>query len=373
MGSQRRRPRWLVLALVVAHPFVMSSMSAQERDPVAPAGPAFRVTPLFAVSQVYDSNLFSSAVSPKSDLVTRVSPGLEAEHRSSRATVFGRYVLDLDRFAGHPELTAADGRQQASVRLQARGSRRLGLFLDADFTRTHTPGELEVHPAIVRQIGPVMEGRLDYTWTDERLFGGVATRSHRADVQIERQVSRKDVVDAKYGVRTYDFTSGEPVISHVVAAGWSRQVTRQTSVEVRGGPVLTERRLAPEVFAVWRHQRRAADLSLTYARTQTTLIGFERTVDTESVAVSAAYRPTQRLQIRMAPAVYRTTSSGQRANAGRLTLEADLQMTSRLSVRTSYDGTLQRGALMPAPAGSIARHLVQVSLVVAAGRPRRGR
>jgi hypothetical protein len=383
MALARTPSRWLAVALVAVPPVAVLPVEAQELDP----GRVFRVTPLFAAAQVYDSNLFSSAAMATSDVITRVSPGLESEYRAARFSVFGRYALDLDRFAGHPELTAADGRQQAALRVQANRSRRLTLSVDASFARTHTPGELtnatgltlarsaaerlEVHPAVVGQLGPVMKGRLDYARTDERIMGGIATRTQRAGLQIDREVSRKDVVDVKYGVRTYDFNAGTRTIAHAVGIGWSRQLTRQTHVEVHGGPVLDGRHSAPEVLVSWRYRHRPAELSLTYARTQTTLIGFERTVDTRTVAASAAYKPTSRLQLRAAPAVFRTTSGALRADAGRLTLEAEVGMSSRLSLRAMYDATLQRGNLTPARASTISRHLVQVSVAVTAGRSHR--
>jgi hypothetical protein len=340
---------------------------------------------LFSTSQVYDSNLFSAPVAPQGDFITRVSPGIEGEYHAPRFSLIGRYVLDLERFATHPELSTADGRQQATIDLRTSRSRRLAFTVDAAFARTRTPGELsagtgltlarapaehlEVHPAIMRQITPLTGATLDYTWTDERLVGGVATRAHRAGIGIDRHISRRDVVDVNYGIRMFLFQTDRRLTSHVVTLGWSRQITREASVELRGGPVLTDGTPAPEVLASMRYQPGPAELSIAYARTQTTLVGFTGVLDTQSVTASAGYMLRRHLQIRIVPGMFRTASDAGRADAGRLAIEAERPMTGRLSLRATYEAIFQRGNLTAAPTGnSISRHLVQLSVVAERAR-----
>jgi len=363
---------------------VLSSLHAQEVR-VSP----HRLSPVFNTTQVYDSNLFSTSMAPLGDFITRVSPGLEGEYRSPRFSVLGRYVLDLERFAGHPELTTADGGQHASIDLRTSRSRRLSFAVGAAVERTRTPGELsagtgltvarapaehvEVHPAIVRQVNPVTEATIDYTWTDDRLVGGIATRAHRAAIGIDRQVSRRDVVDVNYGVRMFLFEADDRLTSHAVSIGWARQITREVHMELRGGPVLTEGRQAPEVLASMRYRPGPSELSISYARTQTTLIGFAGILDTQSITASAARMLGPRLQIRVTPGVFRTTSDARRAEAGRVSFEAERPMTGRFSLRATYEATVQRGSLTAAPlADSISRHLVQLSVVAAQARRRPG-
>jgi hypothetical protein len=127
----------LAVTFVAGHGAALSRLRAQE-DGVSP----HRVTPLFSTSQRYDSNLFSTALDPQGDFITRVSPGIEGEYRSPRFSLMGRYALDLERFATHPELSTADGRQQATIDLRTSRSRRLEFAVDAAYTRTRTPGDL---------------------------------------------------------------------------------------------------------------------------------------------------------------------------------------------------------------------------------------
>jgi hypothetical protein len=374
----------LAVTFVAMHDTALSRLRAQEVQ-VTPN----RVSPLFSTSQMYDSNVFSASVAPQGDFITRISPGIEGTYHSPRFSLVGRYVLDLERFGTHPELTTADGRQQATIDLRTSPSRRLAFAVDAAFARTRTPGELsagtgltlarapaehlEVHPAIIRQVNPVTEATIDYTWTDERLVGGVATRTHRAGIGIDRHVSRRDVVEVNYGIRMFLFETDRRLTSNVVTIGWSRQITRQASVELRGGPVLADGTQAPEVLASMRYHPGAADLSISYARTQTTLVGFAGILDTQSVTASAGYMLRPRLQIRVVPSVFRTTNDARRADTGRLAFEAERPMTRLLSLRATFEATFQRGNLTAATIGdSISRHLVQLSVVAARARRRPG-
>src|ERR1700704_6163176 len=127
----------LAVTFVGAHDTVLSRLHAQEVGESP-----HQVSPLFSTSQVYDSNLFSTSVAPQGDFITRVSPGIEGAYRSARFSLLGRYVLELERFATHPELNTADGGQQASIDLRTNRSRRLAFAVDAAFARTRTPGDL---------------------------------------------------------------------------------------------------------------------------------------------------------------------------------------------------------------------------------------
>jgi len=398
MTLRCRKAAVCFLAVMVAgmHDTVRSTLYAQE-----PRVSPNRLSPVFTTTEAYDSNLFSSPTPTAGDFITRISPGVDGEYRSPRFSVLGRYVFDLERFASHPELTTADGGQHGSIGLRTSRSRRLAVAVDATVERTRTPGELsagtgltlgrapaeriEVHPAIVRQVNPLTDATVDYTWTDERLAGGIAGRTHRAAIKIDRHVSRRDVVDVNYGVRMFFFDAEDRLTAHAVSVGWSRQISRAAHLELRGGPVLTDGRQAPEALASIRYRPGPSELSISYARTQSTLIGFAGIVDTQSITASAARMLPKRVQLRITPGVFRTTSdaSGRaalgaltappmtRADAARFAVEAERRMTGELSLRTTYEAAFQRGSLATAPfANSISRHLVQLSVVAAPARRR---
>ena len=124
---------------------------------------------------------------------------------------------------------------------------------------------------------------------------------------------------------------------------------------------------APEVLASMRYRPGPAEVSISYARAQTTLVGFAGIVDTQSVTASAAYMlrragagshhagpvpDGKRWPGEPTPAAWPSRLSG--------------TMTGRLSLRASYEATVQRGSLTAAPsADSISRHVVQLSVVAA--------
>ncbi len=71
--------------------------------PCAPSAQAtFTVKPSVTLAVVSDSNLFARPTDPQSDVVSRVSPAIDAEYRSPRLTVLGRSTVDAERFAGTP-------------------------------------------------------------------------------------------------------------------------------------------------------------------------------------------------------------------------------------------------------------------------------
>ena len=87
-----------------------------------------------------------------------------------------------------------------------------------------------MHPAIVRQVNPLTDATVDYTWTDERLAGGIAGRTPIGPaIEIDRHVSRRDVVDVNYGVRMFSFDA-DPADSRMpsASAGLGRSRARLT-------------------------------------------------------------------------------------------------------------------------------------------------
>ena len=133
LGS-RSTGAYLVLALVFLHE-VMAPRPSRAQN-------VFQMRPLMTTAQVYDSNLFFTKSDRQPDFITRVSPGLLSEYRSPRLNLEGRYTLDLERFADHPELSAADARQRAAINFAYRLHSPVVFAGDAEYSTTHTPSEL---------------------------------------------------------------------------------------------------------------------------------------------------------------------------------------------------------------------------------------
>jgi hypothetical protein len=360
-----------VLALVMLCGGLNSSLLAQE---------SFHVRPLFSVAQVYDSNLFSSSVQPQADFVSRLSPGIDTGYRTRLVDFRSRYMLDLDHFSRMPAQTTAGGRHAASADLRYAPSRRVAVTIDAGFTRTHTPGELstvtgltfgraaaerlEVRPTIVRELDSRTSGSIGYTFQTDRL-AGAGMRAHGAVVGVDRELSRRNLVGLGYVVRRFAFSARRDSTSHVVRVGWTRPLTRLAEVMVHAGTGIADGAVSPDLLASVRQRTRPVDLTVTYARTQTTVIGVAGLIDAESITAGVSLAPRPGLEIQAGPGLSRTRQNGDDARAVRLAISADQRIDSRLVLRMSYEASAQRGRLLTdVSADRVARHVVQIGLSV---------
>jgi hypothetical protein len=345
----------------------------------APGQAVFQITPVVATTEIYDSNLFFTPLDPQADFMTRVSAGIDSQYQSPLLTFGGRYRLDAERFAEHHELTTLDGRQDAAMNVRYRPTRRTTFSTAATFTSTRTPGELNagtglalmrakaqrltVHPSMTRQVHRTAKATVDYSFTEDQIVGGVRLRAHSASVDVERHASTGDAITVGVAVQRFEFGAA-PVTSEAVLVGWTRQISRRTSVALRGGPRVTDGATAAELSASVRAHMKPADLSLDYARTQTTAIGLAGPVETNSLTATASWRLRRSFELRMTPGAFQSMYGGLQSRAYRLALEASQQISRQLSLVASYDANLQNGQIY-AVAGSatISRHVVLVSLV----------
>jgi hypothetical protein len=347
----------------------------------ASAQQPLRVRPLLGATHVYDTNLFSSSSRSQSDLITRVSPGVEAWYQPRLLQLHGRYSLDLEHFLRRSALTTADGRQAASADLLFSPSRRLAFSLDASFIKTHDPGELNalggftfarasarrlsISPTIRRELDSLTAGTIGYTFAADRITTGGSMRSHGVLVGVDRQVSRRDVVGVDYDVRRLTFDSRAALTTYALRLGWERPLTRRIDAAVHAGAGVAGSMVTPDIVAFVRQRTRPVDLSLTYTRMQTTIVGLHGVVDTESVNAIASLAASRDLEIQIAPGISRMRQEGGGTHAWRLTMSAEQRVRGRLLLRVSYDGTIQHGPSFRHGSGiAVSRHLVQFGLGV---------
>jgi hypothetical protein len=355
----------------------------------ADAQGVFRATPSVSVTQQHDSNVFSTQVDPEADFVTRVSSGVETEYRSPLWTMSGRYVLDNERFAEHAGLDSMDARQRAAVAFGYRPTARVAWAVDGEFWKTRTPGELNAatgltftraaarrlsaHSSVTRHLTPVSTGTIDYGVTQDHLAGGTGATTHDAAVGIQRRRSLRETVTLDYRFRDYVFVAAgtapaSAAISHAVTLGWTRAITPGLRISLDGGPRVTNSVAAAELFASVQYQRLPGDVSLTYARTQATVIGFAGVADTQSLSATAARTVWSSIRMRVGPSVFRSALGGARADAYVFTLDLTRPITPSVAIEVAVDGSLQRGSLYGRLANTtIARHGALIRLV--AGPP----
>jgi hypothetical protein len=368
-----------------ARTVVMLASLTGAQAPASAQG-AFKLDPLFQTALVYDSNPTFTPSGGSADFITRVTPGLEARYLRPQLTISTRYTFDMERFTEHAELTRVDARQHAGLDVSYRKGLRWTLAANAELSKTSAPGELAPQTglafgradarriasraSVTHRMTARTTGSIGYSLAADSLEGGFASRTHGASFALDHRTSARGTSHVAY--RAQDFAFGDSsVVSHTLAGGWNRSIGPHLSFSLSAGPRLTGRSFAPEASASLGYQDSARELSIAYTRSQTTIIGLPGVADTQSVTSSAAWIGRS-LQLRVAPAFYRSDLSGAGTNVYRVTAEATRRLGRRFSAGVVVDSTVQDGSLNARLLHEfIPRHVVLVKLASAPAVPTR--
>jgi hypothetical protein len=347
----------------------------------AEAQPGFYATPRLSVAEVYDDNLFSASTRRERDFISRFSPVLEAGYRSVPLTLLTRYAFDAEFYANHPELDEPLARQEASVELQGRPNPTLRLALSGTFAEAQSASELNVETGLATdrvraqrlsmtasarwQYDPRTEATVDGEAIDDEVEGEVSTRTYAAGVRLQRQLTARGAGRLGYTVRHFLFDGGEETItSQAATVGWRYAVTQRTNLELDVGPRVSDGSLDAEVSAALRHRLQSGELALTYAHSETTIIGEVGTVTFDSVTAGAWWEPRRFLRLRAAPSVVRAEQAGNEAMVYLLGATASYQLTKFVAIEAAYAFSFQRGSTEPTtePNQEITRNIVALRL-----------
>jgi hypothetical protein len=346
----------------------------------APSAQGVSVRPSFATSVVFDDNLYHQPVG-EGDVIARFSPRLDAAYTSERLALSSRYALDAERFARHPELTTARGRQEASFDAGYSASRRLSLAAAAAFAETQTPADLNevtlltpgrvrarrltLHPSATYGIGPRAVAGLGYTVTSETLDGGVSLTTQTATSTLEHRVSSRQSLRVEYLDQHFLFDGVDATTSRALTAEWTRDVRRDIALTLRAGPRLTSGILAPEIAASARHQRRAGTIGVSYLQTQTTLIGLAGITRARSLTATADHQLGPGLTVSGASGVLQARQSDRSSIVYRLAASCAWDPAGRLRIEADYNSDVQRGNVYTAATvETIQRRVFSVKLIV---------
>lgn len=334
---------------------------------VVQAQAGFYLTPVLSVAEIYDDNIFATASHRQADFISRFSPEIQAGYRSPRLMVSGRYTFDAETYARHPELNDAQVRQTASLDLRYAPTPALTVSTEVAYAETQTPGELNVEtglaagrvrayrlsfsPSIAYRFDPRTAGTGGYSLTKDEVAGGISTLTHTLNLGLDRRITRRDTGHFTYQLRQSAFEEAGATTSHAFTLGWTRELTPRTSLTLRAGPRFTDGSTDPELSASVRQRFAQGDLSLTYARSQTTVLGQAGTATTDTWSAMGAYRPLRFLEIRGGPTFLRSTRAGAVAEVLRVSLDASYKITQWLALVGSYQFSLQRGSLDARNAG----------------------
>jgi hypothetical protein len=360
--------------------------------PIVRAQGAFEVRPSVTVTELHDSNIFSTSVDPQSDFVTRLNPAIDIESRRSSLTWFGRYTFDAERYVAHSDLTDMAARQHGSFGVSYAPTSRLSIAADAELSTSRIPGELFVETGIIlpradaaraaarssltRHLDPRTEGTIEYSFREDQVEGGLTARSHSGGVTAERRLTTRSSLTFDYRAEQSVFGSGpEPstssVMSHALGLGWTRAMTPRTRLTFTAGPRLTDGQYSPELAAAVDHRRDAAGFALTLQRTQTTMVGVSRPVQVENVAARLVWGRARGPRLRTTCALFRTSVEPLHTYVRSFGVGFEYPIGRTLSADVAFDSHSQSGRLHPAAAdASIRRHTTWIRLVATPGAGR---
>jgi hypothetical protein len=324
----------------------------------ARAQSAFDLDPSLTVMQVYDDNLFAQPEGAQSDFILRLAPRLGARYRSPSLSANAHFALEAERYREHPELSAALARQEAAVALRGAASRRVDLALAASYTRTRTPGELnlvsglEAGRAEARRLQAIGElavrlgartsASFAPSFTRDELEGGLATDEMAAGLDLQRRLDGASTGRLGYRYRRF-LSLGGADDTHVLTAGWKRRLGAASELDLQAGPRLGGDGLGVEVSLGWRRRLRRGELALSYLRTQSTAVGQPGPLDVDGVAASLSHRFGRSLRVALGPSVSHTRGPGLDALVYRAGFDVAVKLGRRLMLAGGHEFSLQRG------------------------------
>ena len=343
------------------------------------------LTPSLTTAEEYDSNVFATASDPEADFVTRASLGLDVDYSGPRWTASTQYLHELERFNDHPRLNSADARQRAAVSVGYQPTGRTTWAADGEFWKTRTPGELNestgliltrataermaAHSSLRHRLNLVTSATIDYTATQDHVAGRPQATTQDTSATIERRHSPRTTFTLDYRFRDFVFatpgsTAVSDVVSHAITAGWTRVLTPRVQLTIGGGPRMTNASVSPEVSASLQYHTHSGEFSMSYVRTQATVIGLASVAETQSVGVATAWSLWSSMRVRLAPTFFRSDVEGARADAWVLMADLSRPLTRGLDLNLSVNSSMQHGGLnLSGPSSAIARHVVLLRLV----------
>lgn len=330
--------------------------------------------PVASVAEYYDDNIFRSTSGRADDFVSRFGAGAETGYVSDPLQLLGHYAFASEVYAKNPRLTRAIMLQDAGLRFRYLPTRFWTLGFTGNYTETERPETLNETTGILGSrtrsrnyyLSPSLVHRWDefttltmlYTFNNNRQLGGARTDTHNVRFTIDRQVTWRDILHFAYVFRHYSFTNNRlelfdlnrsgSIPAHVALVGWTRQLSPLMWLTLSGGPRVSQSRVTPEVLATLSRELQYGRMSLTYERTQNSVVGRGGPVTTDRATLSWERQLLNRLLLTVTPGFYNNQSSNLDTQVYRLDMEAVHQFTQWLAVRALYQFRYEQGSIIGA-------------------------
>jgi hypothetical protein len=336
------------------------------------------VTPLLAVAEEYDSNIFGRSVAIESDLITRTSAGLSTSYVSDRLRLVASYKFDSEWYADHEELNDPVQAQLGGFDLRYAATGRATVGLSGLFSNSKgisqvlqvgAPGVelgrqevtlLQVSPRFSYQLDPLTTTDLRYTYSLNDVEGSPTETRHEAGLAVTRQLTAVGRGTLIYEYSTVESQDRGSETSHVITPGYAHRLTPNATLSLELGPRFTEGDITLDVRAGFNYRFPSGAITVGYTRTEDIVVGLTgaRTVDT--VAALLEFTPLRPVRITVGSTVSWIGGSDEGDDGETTVYQANVaasyEITRWLLARLAYRYSVQENSV------SVPRHVATLSL-----------
>lgn len=361
---------WIVLAVVLlAHGQAL-------------ANGKFYVIPSVATYAVHDDNIFFTLTNETEDFIARVTPSLELGYETDQWITKASYTFDAEAYHENTDLNSAHARSFADLELRYLASQRLTLSLDADYINTDTPVDLSlvpgseapgllegraqarrttVVPAVSYQFSPTFLGTASYGYNYDRYANTNEYKTHLVETWMDHRTSAVNTITYGYLFRAYRFYRVAPDStqltsspdSHTPWIGLSRDLGTNTTIEGRAGPRFEEDTIEPYLLFSARYKFNDGELSLTYERDETTLLGETGKQEFQSLYGRYTRRFGPRLDVHVTPGYARVWQPGPDEDIYQLQVAVYYRINRLFELSAAWDFNTQEANVLADSNGNL--------------------
>jgi len=367
--------QWLLLINSI---FMVNAVMAQG---------GYYAIPEIAINKVDDDNLFLTPEEEKQDIVTRITPAIEFGFDSELLSWNGSYTVDAERYNRYSALDNNTMRESAGLSFEFIPNRLTRFNMDANYTETQTPGELNLvtglergrfkatrsffNPILIYQLGSASFASLDYSLRADKLAGGVSGDRHQTVVGYTRTLNEINEFSAGYTHRRYTIENGEDdETSHLPWLGINHKFSARTSIDARGGPRQIEDEVEPYLRLSLLHEYVNGEIDVNYIRDEITLIGESGRRETETVGLSLFHQIGNNFQLEISPRYGTVTRRGTDAEIYRFTIDARYRINTNFELSASWNYSSQDEFFNSTIEQSVKRNVFLLGINYATSFPR---
>ena len=349
----------------------------------------FYVIPSVSVAEIYDDNIFFTIDDEDDDLATRISPAIEAGYESQTAQWNARYSFDAEKYNEFTDLDSNMIRRVADLAMSVQTSTKLTLAGDAHYIKTNTPVDLtlgnsnfiqglsvgrvaaerlSIHPELAYQFTPQTMGSLQYTLTNDKLFGALDSDTHLVETALEHQLSDKNTAEFGYNYRRYQFdqvpvpgSSGAIHVkqdTHTPWIGLQHDFSQRTSLTGRVGPRIFDSSTDIYALLLLNHTFANGDLLISYERNDTTLLGEVGRLEADTFSAAFTWRGGRNFEIGIAPGYAKISRDDFKVDIYSAALNASYRINDALYLNASYDLNYQNVNFVDGREEDVSRNVI---------------